>query len=301
MVDSIAATRFARAAACTARALGVADALVDPLSIDEILARTAVPARRLRPLLELLVGAGYLARDASGRLARGAEPWPATAPGATLIAEVIRRDRAYDASHDGWALQLEARPLAPGALLSVGAAASLAEHVLSWLPAGGVFLDAGGGLGDVTRAVLAAAPDARAVLVDLPAHAALARRALASLGDRVEIVDGDLRTAALPVFDVAVLANVLHLHAPAAAAEIVAAVRRASPDGTIIVKDIVHDITGDGRLRALAFAVATVVFDDRGEVHAATDLVRWLDGPCELENPFAAAPECAVVISRPSR
>ena len=252
------------------------------LGID--LTASVHPNRRVAALATLVRAAG------------GAEA-PRSAPGAALIAEVVRRDRAFDARLDGWSLQLDARALAPAALLSVGAAAALARRVVALLPPAGVLLDAGGGLGDVTRAVLAAAPSARAVLVETTAVARAARAAIED--PRADVLEGDLRTSALPPCDVAVVANVLHLHDAPAAAAIVANIARAvKPGGAIVIKDIVRDVAGDGRIRALAFALATALFDDRGSVHATSEIAAWLGAPCEIENPFAGAPECAVVVAR---
>jgi SAM-dependent methyltransferase len=274
-----AAARYVAAAAVAARELGIGH-------LDE-LAASGLPARRVAPLVALLGAANR--RDV-----------PASAPGAALIAEVVRRDRAFDPHRDPWSLQLDARALAPAALLSVGAANVLASRIVPLLPADGVLLDAGGGLGDVTRAVLAASPTARVVLVDVPAVAHAARAAIAD--PRADVVGGDLRTLALPACDVAVLSNVLHLHDAATAAELVTRVARAvKPGGAIVIKDVVRDVAGHGTLRALAFALAAAIFDDRGAVHATADLVAWLSAPCEIENPLPGVPECALVVSRTSR
>ncbi len=208
--------------------------------------------RRLRALVE-----------AMDRLRAWGEDAP-DAPGAAALVEVVGRDAPLR-PEDPWSLRLDARALAVGPLLGTGSAPGLAELIVPKLR-GGLFLDAGGGLGDVTLAVLAAAPGTPALLVDVPAVAAAARR---RLGAGVTVVAGDLREVELPPASVGLLANVLHMHGPEDAARIVARVGAAVE--TLVVKDLWR-----GSTRAALFDLCAAVHSDDGQTHDEARARAWL-------------------------
>lgn len=246
------------------------DALAAPRTLAELAVTIAVRPRRLRALVDLLVGVGRLQRDGE-QLACGAAG-PTTARGAALLAQVIREDRAFDPARDA-SLVPDARAFDVRRLLAVGAT-ERAIAAIEDLAACTVFLDAGGGLGDATRSFLARTRG-HAILVDLPAVVDAARRHLAPLTDRITFVSADLRTAELPRADLVYVSNVLHLHRATDASAIVATAVRAARQ-RVVVREVALDDDRRGPARALAFALATVIFGE-GEVATATDLQHLME------------------------
>jgi SAM-dependent methyltransferase len=102
-------------------------------------------------------------------------------------------------------------------------------------------VDVGGGQGTLLRALLATAPRAQGVLLDLPEVVRIAPAA-----ERVEFVAGDFMTSVPAGADVYVLCHVLHDWDDAAARRILAAVRRAAPAGArlLIVEAVLADEPG---------------------------------------------------------
>ena len=95
-------------------------------------------------------------------------------------------------------------------------------------------LDAGGGQGAFVSAAAQRAPKLELVLFDLPPVAARARRLLdeLGLGERVEVVGGDLFSDPLPTgCDLISLVRIVHDHDDEQARAILASVRRALPPG----------------------------------------------------------------------
>lgn len=86
--------------------------------------------------------------------------------------------------------------------------------------------DIGGGRGHLLQAVLAAAPKAEGVLVDLPD---IIRENSALASDRLRLQSGDFFKDTLPVCDAYLLMQVLHDWSDEEAAQILGAVRRAAP------------------------------------------------------------------------
>lgn len=103
--------------------------------------------------------------------------------------------------------------------------------------------DIGGGRGHLLRAILDRAPAASGILFDLP-HVIADASHLGS--DRLQLTPGDFFRGPLPVADAYVLMEVIHDWADDKAAEILAAVRRAAPDGArlLIVEALVSESPG---------------------------------------------------------
>ncbi|MFN0245535.1 MAG: methyltransferase [Kofleriaceae bacterium] len=262
-------------------------------AIETLVAIAAGAARRLGPR-----NAETPRRRALDALlaAAGETATPTDVPGAAFVAEVIRRDRAFDPARDPWSFQLDARALPIAALLSRGAAAEAIALLAP--PDGTVFLDAGGGLGDATRAFLATCPGGRAFLVDTPPILAAARRHLGADAERVAFIAADLRRDALPACDVALIANVLHLHSADDRAAIARTVSAAAK--TVALKDIALADAKDGPLVALAFGLVTAIFGD-GTVLAESELADLVRSPGRdvSVRRMSIAPECALVVARP--
>jgi hypothetical protein len=275
-------TPFLRdAAIAAAHELGVFDA------------RPERPTRRMSALLRVIDALGALGdvRDEHPVVAR--EGWG-------RLAEVIRADRplSIDPVHEH-AYQrhlLEA---------SAPAARELADRLPAWLgrtPRS--LIDLGGGAGAYTAAFLDAYPDATATLVDIPAVAELAREHLARFGERVQVIAGDAReVAAVPRdvrgephplgdHDVALLANVLHLHGPDTCRELCTAAARTGE--LVIVKDL-----DPATLQGAFFALGVAIYTDAGDVYSAREIGAWLVDP--LEHRLEATPDGIVVTGRRAR
>jgi O-methyltransferase domain len=102
-------------------------------------------------------------------------------------------------------------------------------------------VDVGGGHGTLLRALLATAPQARGVVLDLPE---VVRSAPAA--ERIEFAAGDFRTSVPAGADVYVLCHVLHDWDDDAARRILAACRRAAPADArlLIVEAVLADEPG---------------------------------------------------------
>ncbi|HEY4238296.1 MAG TPA: class I SAM-dependent methyltransferase [Kofleriaceae bacterium] len=319
---AIDAPRDAARAALTVDAPAAAltvDALAAAMTVDALAAAIGAPnPRRLRPLLDALVDAGWLARVAAGA------PVAADAP---VVAYALAAPVAADASVVAYALAAPAAtapliapaataplaaPAAPNPLVAairddrpvaIDPAVATAYHA-HLLEAGGAaarelapqlgdgaLLDLGGGAGVYTAAYLDAFPAARATLVDAPAVVALARAHLARFGDRVRFVEGDARTAdAGREHSVALLANVLHLCAPdECAALCAAAARGVAPGGSVVVADLRSDSP-----EGIWFALDMALYTAGGDVYATAQIAAWLTAPI-TESRLAAAPEVVVL------
>jgi SAM-dependent methyltransferase len=251
-------------------------------SVPLLAAAAGVAARRLAPLVDVLCSAGALRREDGGRLAPGQPPARAgAAAGAGLIVRALLEDRGLDRERDGLAARVDAAALEVGPLLGDRGPAARAQLAARLAPAvgDGVFLDAGGGLGEATRALLAAAPAASAVLADRPEIVRAARAALADLGARVAFVAGELDEAPLPAgCRAALLDDVLHMNpAPRARRIVERAAAALAPGGVLLVKDARLE-DGHGPTRALLLALCAVVLSDDGAVHDARALRGWLEG-----------------------
>jgi hypothetical protein len=241
--------------------------------------RPAHPSRRMRALLAVI--------DALGVGADAPRPRVPT-EGWGRLAEVIRSDRPLpiDPVHE----HAYQRHLLAA---SAPAARELVARLPAWLGrTPGSLVDLGGGAGAYTAAFLDAYPAATATLVDVPAVAALARVELARFGDRVRVIAGDARIVETGDHDVALLANVLHLHGPAACAELCAAAARAGE--LVVVKDL-DPATLQGKLFALGMALYT----EAGAVYSAAGIAGWLVDP--LEHRLEGTPEGLVVTGRRAR
>jgi hypothetical protein len=276
--------------------LGVFDAVAGgPRSMDELAAR-GLSVRRLRALLDVLVAINALARvgDRFAAAVVPARPVVARA-GWGLMADAIRRDRALEVE-GGEALQRYHLHL-----LEVGK--EPARELAAMLPAGSL-VDLGGGAGTYTRAYLEAHPDARATIVDFSDVLVLARAVLAEpYRDRVTFAGGEISIVETAGdHDVALLSNVVHLHAPQFCARyVVAAAQHVRPGGLVVIKDLRVDEDRAGPLASLLFALNMAIYTGGGDVYPTSQLRAWLEAAGLVaveERRLASSPDSIVVIGR---
>lgn len=310
---------FRDAALDAAYELGVVDALTNSpsptegrWSVDTVARALAIGAgrRRLRLLLDVLVGYGFLARDATDdgyRLGQYAErPSPpiykATSWGA--IAEVIKRDHALPpGGHDG-VVRMHLHLAKAGALAADETAQLLTS--LSRTKISPRLVDLGGGAGAYTAAFLTANPDSRATLVDFEEVIPLAREHLASFGARVDFISSDIRDASIKDASAALLANVLHLHGAEVCAHLCKlAASVVAPGGVVAIKDLRIDTDANGvrtgPLQSLLFALNMAIFTQDGDVHETSLMREWLTaaGLVDIEErKLDASPNAIVVVGR---
>jgi hypothetical protein len=124
-------------------------------------------------------------------------------------------------------------------------------------------LDVGGGSGTWTLAWLAAQPEARATLFDLPEVIPMARRRLERAGalDRVDLVAGDFYVDALPEgADLVWLSAIAHQNSRAQNRDLFAKIRAAvRPGARLLVRDMVMDATRTRPQSGALFAVNMLV------------------------------------------
>jgi hypothetical protein len=168
--------------------------------------------------------------------------------------------------------------------------------------AGGSLVELGSGAGTYTAAFLDAHPDTRATVVDFDDVLALARDHLARFGDRVRYVGGDATSAETGLHDVALLANVVHLHAPESAARLVAAaVERVAPSGLVAIKDLRVEGDRSGPMSSLMFALNMAIYTGGGDVYTTAQLRAWLEAAGLVaieEHRLATSPDSIVVLAR---
>lgn len=118
-------------------------------------------------------------------------------------------------------------------------------------------LDVGGGDGSFLRAVAAATPALRVILLDLPAVAAQAEQRFeaAGLGGRARAVGGDFHAGALPEgADIISFIRVLHDHDEAEVARMLRAAHAAlPPGGTLLVAEPMAETRGAEAMGAAYF------------------------------------------------
>jgi len=129
-------------------------------------------------------------------------------------------------------------------------------------------LDIGGASGTWTIAFLLAAPDATAVLFDLPEVVPLARERLTRAGqaDRVTLVAGDYNIDPMPggadlVWLSAIAHQNSHQQNRALYAKIYAAL---APEGALVIRDVVMDASRTGPLAGALFAVNMLTGTESG-------------------------------------
>jgi hypothetical protein len=258
-----------------------------PLAAAEVAARVGADVAALTVLLDALAAIGLVVkRDGAYQTeASAAELLAADRPGSVLamvlhsanlwgrwsaLTRVVagpqpdaRMDASWQRSFIG-AMHAVASPLAPHIVELVGAGASRR------------LLDVGGASGTYTLAFLAASPDLRATLFDLPPVIEIARGRLADAGvlDRVTLVPGDFYKDSLPSgHDLVFVSAIIHQNAPPAN---VALFRKAFaalvPGGRIVVRDHVLSPDRTQPKSGALFAVNMLVAERGGNSYTFDEI-----------------------------
>jgi C-methyltransferase len=252
----------------TAAQLGVADALADgPLPIDELAARVGADADALRRLLRALVGRGIFRHRRDGRyeLNSLADTLRSDAPISLAGAALFQGSKEQ---RERWTLLVDSvrtgKSIVPAlrgkegfdylaeipehAELFNQTMTSIAQMTVATVLAGYDFgayrtiVDVGGGQGALLAAILAAAPDSRGVLYDLPRVVATAPSVLRehNVADRVRIAKGSFFESIPAGGDAYILKNIVHDWTDEKALQILRNVRAAAgPQTTVLLVEMV--------------------------------------------------------------
>lgn len=162
-------------------------------------------------------------------------------------------------------------------------------------------LDLGGGNGSWLLAVLQHNPRLRGTLFDLPGPARLARQRLARspLGQRLDVVEGDLFEQALPEdHDVVLIANVMHLFSADRNQDLLRRTRSAVAAGTrLLLADFWTNPEHTDPPFAALMAGEFLVITGEGDVYSAQQVKDWLDhtGWCVVDRTPLAGPMSLIV------
>jgi len=254
--------------------------------------------RRMRPLLDLLVAIGALVRDGERfvRAAPPVRPVVARAGWGTMV-DVFRSDKALDVEGGEVELRYQAH------LAEVGAAPATE---LAPLLAGASLIDLGSGVGTYAAAYLDRFGDARATAVDFFDVVPLTRKFLARFGERATVLSDEISTVqGSDVFDVALLANVVHLHDPRTCERLIArAARLLVPGGRLAIKDLRVDEDLSGPIASLMFALNMAIYTGGGDVYRTSQLREWLRAAnltAIEEHRLESSPDSIVVVAHKPR
>jgi O-methyltransferase domain/IclR helix-turn-helix domain len=250
---------------CAAVRLGVADTLKEgERSIQEIAASCGAQPASLHRLLRTLAAMGVVAQSQPDRFVLmelgehlikdvANSVWPAVIFGAdwladnwSLLKECVRTGKSAASLRPEimkrWQEDSEG-PAIFRAVMGTSPAEWYQPIVRSWdFSNARMVADLGGGGGAMIEAILATFPNARGMLVDLPASidAAKPRFSSAPLAQRVQLVAADLSKEVPAGADVHVLKHVLHGYADDAAVQILCNCRASLPDdGHILIVEFV--------------------------------------------------------------
>ena len=164
-------------------------------------------------------------------------------------------------------------------------------------------LDVGGGSGGLAIAACQRCADLAATIIDLPRVAPTARAMVreAKLGDRIEVVDGDICRDVPPGrFDVAVLRNLIQVLGPDQARSALRNVGAAvEPGGSLIIAGHVLEDNRLAPAAALRINLAFVSIYDAGQAYTEGEHRSWLAqaGFADVEVHYGASPGGASIVT----
>ncbi len=268
-----------------------------PLSAAEAAERLRCDVRAMTVLLDALTGIGVLVKT-EDRYALPVAVAPLVVDGPPPSVAAMLRHQANCLrrwSQLPWVVQ-SGRPAAAGTSVRgaeadqasfIGAMHDIANQIavplIGEINPGGFrcVLDVGGGSGTWTLAWLGAAPEARAILFDLPAVIPMARERLAACGvaDRVQLVAGDFYSDPLPRgADLVWLSAIIHQNSPAENLALYHRVAEAlEPGGRVLIRDIVMDESRTAPAAGTLFAVNMLVGTPGGGTYTLSEIRNGLE------------------------
>jgi SAM-dependent methyltransferase len=299
--------------------LGLADCLSPSRSAEELAIALQIPeSRRLEPLLDSLCWLGILAEsegsygltELGGRILKGPErlapelaAFRSTARPWLGLADALRSPGPRQADPwPTWGTPAESEPFADRTRASAqGVAAALEPH---HSPAG-LLVDVGCGSGAFARAFLERHPQLRALLLDRAPMVNSARSALVAegLAQRVEAWAGDVADHPPGLgADLVLVSNVFHAYGPQPAERLVLdALALLRPGGTIAIRDLLIQRSGEGPRVGTDYALGMALFAPAGGVYPVSMVRRWLSsaGLSEVEElQVADDPACYLLVAK---
>lgn len=274
---------------------GVFEALAEgPLTLDALGEATGLGSYRARILADANVASGFLAKDDEGRYRNGetaqaflAGTGPAdmrpllrfwdriTLPAWGHFTEAMRTGEAPGMGSDD---PEDRRIFSEGVEALTAPTARALAGAVDWSGTDRL-LDVGGGTGSFLRAILSNDESMEGTLFELPPVAKIAQGKLKDMGERVEVVAGDLFEDPLPEgHDAVLLANTVHLWQPGKNREVLNRVRKAvEPGARLLLADFWTN--ADKTEPALAAYTAGDFFlvNGEGDVYSVEEVRAWLD------------------------
>jgi predicted O-methyltransferase YrrM len=187
-----------------------------------------------------------------------------------------------------------------------------ADELVGLLDLAGVdrVLDVGGGSGVYAMAFARAGERAgrrtRAVVLDLPPVAAIARRYIAGAGlaDRVTAVAGDyLKDDFGAGFDLVFLSAIVHINSPEENRDLAArACAALNPGGRVAIQDFVMDQERTEPAFGAVFALNMLVNTTRGDTYTEAEIAAWLrEAGCAEVVRIDSGPATSLVVGRKAR
>ncbi len=292
------------------------------LGIEErpaIVLTTALRAMQL--LLKNKVGQFELTALAREHLVRGGEfdvgnylSLAASAPGVVGMVERLRTNRPVGLNgdesgaafiyRDGMRSAMEQTQLAEHFTLALsGRAKNVAPVLAETIPLLNTttLLDIGGGTGIYSIAFVRANPQLRAIVFDRPEVLKTAERFISEfeVGDRVQLLAGDMFVDPLPAADTILLSNILHdWDVPECQTLIRRCADALNPGGQLIIHDVLLDDELDGPLPIALYSAALFTLT-QGRAYSAREYGTWLrDVGLAVEPPIPTLVHCQSIQAR---
>ncbi|MDZ4849527.1 MAG: methyltransferase [Pirellulaceae bacterium] len=237
----------------------------------------------------------------------------AAAPSVLNMVERLRTNRpaGLDSSGDGAAFiyrdgmksAMEQSQLAEHFTIALSGRAKNVAPVLASqisLKGAATILDIGGGTGIYSIAFARANPDLQAIVLDRPEVLKIADRFVSEfeVGDRVELMSGDMFTSPLPPVDAILLSNILHdWDIPECRMLIGRCAQSLKPGGKIIIHDVLLNDELDGPLPIALYSAALFSLTE-GRAYSANEYNLWLiEAGLIPEPPIPTLVHCHAIVA----
>jgi SAM-dependent methyltransferase len=290
---------WASAALLAANRVGVFGALADGAkSLSEIVAATGTTERGLRPLLESVIGLGFVTFEGGaysiapaaaaflvpgrpGSLASGLEWSFQQMPAWANLAEAVKSGSPAVPPKD----MLGGDPEQTRTFVSAMRERAMgpAHGVAGFLPMEGVqsLLDVGGGPGAYAAVLARRNPTLQVTILDLPDIVEAAKPWVAEQGlaERVQFIPGDATGGEYGEgqYDAALLSGVLHRMSPETCQRMIAGAAKAlRPGGRVMVVDMMLSDDRSGPLFSALFSLQMLLTTEEGAVFAKGECADWM-------------------------
>ncbi len=259
--------------------LGIFDLLTRPLTCSQLSVQLGTQPRRLSYLLNVLVLEGLLQykQEAATYLARQKPEHKPMLPkyGWGRLAQVIRADRPLSEIEPSEHMP-EGKIRFHDYLFETGYPAARRLWEVTGIGSGHL-LDIGSGSGAYSAAFLEMHREVKATLVDRAEVLELAHRQLEKHASRLKFEARDAFEPVPGLYDIVLLANVLHLCSPSECSRLIAASSQPlQQGGCLVIKDLWIEPDRSGPAVSLYFAVNMALYTEGGNVYSDDQVCRWV-------------------------